>query len=147
MRLGWKKGTSSFLSSVWSSLAFDLHGKGEEESGEVRGQEWRGKMRQFEGNRMVYQIYGISFNPYCCYLVAKLCLALLQPSDLWPASSSVHGISQARILEWVAISFSRASSWPRDQTQGIPSLAGSFFTTESPGKPLTLITTMWATLF
>ena len=30
--------------------------------------------------------------------------------------SSVHGISQARILEWLAISFSRASSWPRDQT-------------------------------
>ena len=31
--------------------------------------------------------------------------------------SSVHGISQARILEWVSISFSRGSSWPRDQTQ------------------------------
>ena len=31
-------------------------------------------------------------------------------------SSSVHGISQARILEWVAISFSRGSSWPKDQT-------------------------------
>ena len=30
--------------------------------------------------------------------------------------SSVHGISQAGILEWVAISFSRGSSWPRDQT-------------------------------
>ena len=30
--------------------------------------------------------------------------------------SSVHGILQARILEWVAISFSRASSWPKDQT-------------------------------
>ena len=32
-------------------------------------------------------------------------------------SSSVHAISQARILEWVAISFSQGSSWPRDQTQ------------------------------
>ena len=37
--------------------------------------------------------------------------------DCSPLGSSVHGISQARILEWVAISFSRASSQPRDQTQ------------------------------
>ena len=37
--------------------------------------------------------------------------------DCSPSSSSVHGILQARILEWVAISFSRESSWPRDQTQ------------------------------
>ena len=44
--------------------------------------------------------------------------------------SSVHGISQARILEWVAISFSRGSSWPRDQNQIFPALAGGFFTTE-----------------
>ena len=36
--------------------------------------------------------------------------------DCSPPDSSVHGISQARILEWVAISFSRGSSWPRDQT-------------------------------
>ena len=34
-----------------------------------------------------------------------------------PTDSSVHGISQARILEWVAIPFSRGSSWPRDQTR------------------------------
>ena len=38
------------------------------------------------------------------------------PMDCSPPSFSVHGISQARILEWVAISFSRASSWCRDQT-------------------------------
>ena len=43
-------------------------------------------------------------------------------------SSSVHGISQARILEWVAISFSRGSSHPRDQAQ-VPCIAGRFFTT------------------
>ena len=42
--------------------------------------------------------------------------------------SSVHGISQARILEWIAISFSRGSSWPRDQTC-ISYIAGRFFTT------------------
>ena len=38
------------------------------------------------------------------------------PMDCSLPGSSVHGISQARILEWVAISFSRGSSWPRDWT-------------------------------
>ena len=41
----------------------------------------------------------------------------LRPVDCSRLSSSIHGILQARILEWVAISFSRASSRPRDQTQ------------------------------
>ena len=43
----------------------------------------------------------------CCCLVTKLCLTLCDPMDCSPSGSSVHGISQARILEWVAISFSR----------------------------------------
>ena len=41
-------------------------------------------------------------------------LTLCEPRDCSPPSSSVHGISEARILEWVAISFSRGSSLPRD---------------------------------
>ena len=49
-------------------------------------------------------------------LVFNLCSILLQPHGLSPPDSSVHGISQTRILEWAAISFSRESSWPRDQT-------------------------------
>ena len=48
--------------------------------------------------------------------------------DCSPPGSSVHGILQARILEWVAIPFSRASSLPRDWTQ-ISCIAGGFFTT------------------
>ena len=47
-------------------------------------------------------------------LVAKLCPALHEPMDCSPPGSSVHKISQARILEWVAISFSRGSSQPRE---------------------------------
>ena len=50
----------------------------------------------------------------------------LQPVDYSPQSSSIHGILQARILEWVAISFSRGSSWPRDQTQ-VSHIAGRRF--------------------
>ena len=49
-------------------------------------------------------------------LVAKSCLPLCDPMDCSTPSPSVHGISQVRILEWVAISFSRASSQPQNQT-------------------------------
>ena len=49
-------------------------------------------------------------------LVTKLCTALCDPMDYSPQVSSVHGISQARILQWVAISSSRGSSPPRDET-------------------------------
>ena len=51
---------------------------------------------------------------HCC-LVTKLCPTLCNPMDYSPPGSSVHRISQARILEQVAISFSRVSSQPRDQ--------------------------------
>ena len=47
-------------------------------------------------------------------LVAQLCLTLCDPVDCSPPGSSVHGIAQARILEWVAISFSRGSSQLRN---------------------------------
>ena len=50
----------------------------------------------------------------CCCLVAKLWLILWDPMGCNLPGSSFHGISQARILEWVAISFSRGSFWPRD---------------------------------
>ena len=49
--------------------------------------------------------------------VTQLCLTLCDPMDCSLPGSSVHGIPQARILEWVAISFSRWPSQPRDWTQ------------------------------
>ena len=51
--------------------------------------------------------------------------------------SSVHGISQVRILEEVAISFSRGSTWPRDQTRSVCCISRQiiFFATVPPGKP------------
>ena len=48
--------------------------------------------------------------------VDKLCLTLCDLMDSSQPGSSVHGIFQARILGWVAISYSRGSSWPRNQT-------------------------------
>ena len=67
--------------------------------------------------------------------------------DCRPSGSSVHGILknifQAKILEWVAISFSRWSFQPRDQTC-VSCIAGRFFTTESPGKSIWhLLTARW----
>ena len=51
---------------------------------------------------------------YCYGSVAKSCPTLFDHMDCSLPGSSAHGISQARILEWVAISFSRGSSWPRE---------------------------------
>ena len=56
------------------------------------------------------------------------------PMDCGPPGSSVHGILQARILEWVTMPSSRGSSQPRDRTH-VFCIAGGFFTTGSPGKP------------
>ena len=67
-----------------------------------------------------------------CYI-----LSLCNPVDYSPPGSSVHGISQARIQEWVAISSCRASSQPKDQTHisVSPAFADRFFTTApTPGK-------------
>ena len=55
-----------------------------------------------------------------------------------PPGSSVPGVSQASILDCFAISFSRGSPQPRDQTH-VSCMAGEFFTTEPPGKPIILL--------
>ena len=60
-------------------------------------------------------------------LVTQLCLSLCDPMDCsLPGSLCVHGILQARILEWIVISFSSGSSRPRDWTW-VSCIAGSFF--------------------
>ena len=60
------------------------------------------------------------------FLEAQSCPTLCDPMDCNPPASSVHGILQARILEWVATP-SRRSSRPRDQTQ-VSCIAGDFCT-------------------
>ena len=56
-------------------------------------------------------------SPLCVHtLVTQPCLILCDPVNYSPPVSSVHGISQARILQWVAMPSSRGSSWPRDWT-------------------------------
>ena len=84
-----------------------------------------GTIDWFKSEKGVHQVFILS----PCYLtymqsevkwggVARSCPILCDPMDCSLLSSSVHGIFQARVLEWVAISFSRGSSWPRARTQG-----------------------------
>ena len=65
-------------------------------------------------------------------LVAQSCPALCGPQDCRPPVSFVHGILQSRILEWVAIPFSRGSSRLMDQ---VSCIVGRFLPSEPPGKP------------
>ena len=79
-----------------------------------------------------------------CVLVAQLCPTLCDLMDCSTPDSSVHGLLQASILEWVAIPFSKGSSWPRDWTQ-VSCTAGRFFmvwaTREALGDKITLYET------
>ena len=61
----------------------------------------------------------------CCHhcIVVQLCMTLCDPMDCNPPGSSVHGILQVRILEWIAISFSRGSSHSGIEPMS-PALAG-----------------------
>ena len=73
---------------------------------------------------------GLCIKKDMCVLITQSCPTLCDPLNCSLPGSSVLGILQARVLEWVAIFFSRGSSRP-----WISYTAGRFFTTESPGKP------------
>ena len=68
------------------------------------------------------------------------CLTLCDPTDCSSLGFSIHGISQARILEWIAIPFSRGSFWPRGQTHisYVSCIADGFFNTGPLGSPINL---------
>ena len=75
----------------------------------------------------------------CCAKLLHTCPTLYNPIDYSPPVSSAPGISQARMLEWVASPSSRGSSQPSDQTRSVmfvmfPALAGGFFTTSATWK-------------
>ena len=74
----------------------------------------------------------LNINSPSILLVTQLCPILCDPTGWSPLGSSVHGILQARILEWVAIPSSRGSSQTRDQTQ-VFCIARRFFTVWATG--------------
>ena len=67
-------------------------------------------------------------------MCAQLCLTLCDSMNRSPPCSSVCGISQARILEWIATPSSRGSSQSRDRTQ-VSCIVGGFFTTDATWEP------------
>ena len=76
---------------------------------------------------LVHAILHHVFKFRLCVLVAQLCLTFCDPMDC-SLPGRIHGILQARILEWVSIPSCRGSSHPRDQTW-VSHIAGGFFTT------------------
>ena len=83
------------------------------------------------------KICNLVINTEQCVLLPQLCLTLLDPMDCSPPGFSIHGILQARLLEWIAVPSSRRSSQPRDQTYIFytsTALAGRFFTTSTTGE-------------
>ena len=82
--------------------------------------------------KLIWFILQIIIDMYACLVVSILC----DPVNCSLPGSSVHGILQARILEWAAISFSGDLSEPGFKTVSLtsPALAGGFLTTEPIGK-------------
>ena len=89
-------------------------------------------------NRNHYSIFHV-----CTLVYAQSCLTLCDPLDCSPPGSSVHGISQERILEWVAISSSQRFFQPRNQIciSCVSCTASEFFTTEllNWGRPVSAL--------
>ena len=85
----------------------------------------------------------------CVCAHTQWCLTFCNPMDCSLSGSFVHGISQARILEQVAISYSRDLPEPGIEPMFLasPALAGRFFTTAPPGKPLSIYTSLIFYLF
>ena len=75
---------------------------------------------------------GLSLVQFSHSVVSDSC----DPMVCSPPGFSVHGISQARTLEWVAIIVSRGSSQPRDRTQGLPHCRQALLPSEPPEKSL-----------
>ena len=85
----------------------------------------------------VDKVISLLFNMLFAAVAAKLfqsCPTLCDSMDGSPPGSSVPGILRVRILEWVAISFSRGSFWPSDRTH-VSRIAGDALLFEPPGKP------------
>ena len=87
---------------------------------------------------LVLSVHTYIVGRMCVRLSFQLCPALYDPMDCSPPDSSVHGILQARILEWAAMPSSRGLPDPGIEPKS-SALAGVFFTTNATGKALTCL--------
>ena len=115
-------------------------GNGEDESSWKTGKEEKQSPKSLQQNlscgkkKKSWKVKPTLDSNFVC-LVAKLGPIFCNPIDCSPSGSSVHGIFQARILEWVAISSSRESFLPRDRTGIEPASSAFAEPAEPPGKP------------
>ena len=112
-------------------------------------EQWTGSKLGKEYDKAVHlRAYLTYMQSVCMHAkLLQLCPAFCDPMDCSPPGSSVPGIFQAKILDWVAISFSRASFQLRDRTRVscTSCTAGRFFTPEPLGKP-DMQSTFWEML-
>ena len=109
-------------------LDFDLH------QGNISCKDGynKGQKRKTEQQQQIWFVKSADLTMWSRSVVSNFC----DPMNCNLPGSSVHGILQARILQWVAISFSRGSSWPRDGTR-VSSMAGRRFTIWAPREAQT----------
>ena len=130
-RMRWLDGITNWRTWVWASS---------------RRWWWTGKpgKHQSIGSQRVGRDWGTNIVTVTA-IAAQSCLTLWDSMDCSPPCSSIHGVFQARVLEWVAIPFSRASSQPRDITW-VSHTAGRFFTlwaTREADRFFTVWDTKW----
>ena len=104
--------------------------------GELRSVNYTSETVPAMGKRISFHV--LSLWCVCAHAMSlQSCPTLCEPMDHSPSGSSVCGILQARILEWVATPSSRRSSWSRDPTGLLvsPTLASRFFTTSTTWEP------------
>ena len=121
---------SEVVSDLCDSMDYSLPGSSVHGISQARVLEW---------GAIAFSLHAVNdwnsaYLPITGCSVTRLYLTLCDPMDYSSPDSSVHGISQVRILEWIAVSSSSGSSQPRDRTQ-VSCIAGVFFTTEPSGKP------------
>ena len=113
-------------------------------------QQWQ-KNLLYPGLFPYLPFWEVAFWPFlwgriCLYkvkvLVAQSCLTLCYPMNYSPSGCAVHGILQARILEWLDIPFSRGSSWPREPgiEPASPALQADYLPSQPPEEPVRSIT-------
>ena len=120
-KINWVPNTFFFLWINKSSTSSCINSK--------RFSDWIPTQNQTINNGLKHRLITKKSPFYVCMWaqVLQLCPTLCDPVSCSPPGSSVGGISQARILEWVAIFFSRGSSWPRGWTH-VSYIADRFFT-------------------
>ena len=106
---------------IWSNAIITLEGRVGMDEGWVEPSNMQGLWLPVLRGLFIF------YTSFVVVLIAQACLTLWDPVDCSPPGSPVHGILQARILEWVAMTSSRGSSQPRDWTQ-VSCIAGRFFT-------------------